>query len=245
MAFASVCSLAQEGQGDGLLFRITRNDLKTPSYIMGSFHLVDGKEIHQLGVFDSIYTQVSQVCFETEMDKVPSIVSDKTKSSTSFEAMDYYIYDEAVRDKKTIFHLESIAVQDSILKKMKESQKIQAQSLKNKVGKDSTQQISPEEYYRQLRKLSEQIAHLRQLYMQGKCKELLAELASTTRQEKSTVDKKVDTRNEAWLRKMPGVMEKGSTLFVVGIAHVLPYKNSSGLLAGLQKMGYKVESLRE
>lgn len=243
IALASVNTLAQEDKGDGLLFRITRNEMKTPSYIIGSFHLVDGKEVHRLGAFDSIYKQVSQVCFETEMDKTPSSVSTQAKSPTSFEAMDYYIYDEAVKDKKKIFHLESIAVQDSILRKMKESQKTQAQSLKNKVGKDSTQQISQEEYYQQLRKLREQIFHLRKLYMQGQCRELLSEL-STTSQSESTVDKKVDVRNEAWLRKMPGIMRKGSTLFVVGIAHVLPYKNSAGLLAGLQKMGYRVEKVK-
>lgn len=243
MAFACANTLAQEDEGDGLLFRISSKDLKTPSYIVGSFHLVDGKDVHQLGAFDSIYARVPQVCFETEMDKTSSLVSSKPKKPGSFEAMDYYVYDEAVKDNKKIFHLESIEVQDSILKKMMESQKKQTQTLGITARKDSAQQISPAEYYQQLQKLRDQIVHMRQLYMQGKCKELLSELA-TTSQNENRVDKKVDSRNDAWLQKMPDIMKSGSTLFIVGIAHVLPYKNSAGLLAGLQKMGYKIEKVK-
>lgn len=241
-------------QKEGLMFRISGNDLKTPSYILGSFHLIDGKEVHQLAHFDSLYKQAPQICFETEMDKktsveqaAPNRSSDKVASSSqnSFKSMDYYIYDEAVKDRKKVLYLEPIAVQDSILKEMVDTKKRNQQSL-SVSGTDKSKQvaeISKKAYMKQIKKLMEQITQLRQLYLQGKGQEMLAILAAEAQQQ-SAVDKQVAKRNEAWVRLMPDMMKQGCTLFVVGLSHVLPYRGSQGLLADLSEMGYQIDTIK-
>lgn len=51
-----------------------------------------------------------------------------------------------------------------------------------------------------------------------------------------------NTRNEAWLQKLPGIMAASPTLIAVGALHLT---GSEGLLAGLDKLGYSVEAVVE
>ncbi|HBF06214.1 MAG TPA: hypothetical protein DDW28_09060 [Prevotella sp.] len=304
-------------QGKGLMFRISGNDLKTPSFFLGSFHFMDGKSIHQLTSYDSVFARVSQVCFETDMNVTPKTIGStqrngdraslsklpvennslgrflpkdstyiimlgvkkehdmdsvfmslglpkaviglrpsylrmvldivynyKVFSSTNFAdtvvrrfvPMDYSIYHEAVRSNKTILKLEPIAVQDSILKKMMEK-------TVNSVGTPIPLYDEMQEVYGYCMSLSQrvqQVSSARKLYLAGESGELISML-SQKNMEGANVDMKVAKRNASWIKEIPGMMEKGSTLFVVGLAHLFPYKDSIGILAELKHLGYHIE----
>ena len=60
-----------------------------------------------------------------------------------------------------------------------------------------------------------------------------------TQEEKDAI---INERNKAWLRKMPGIMESGSTLFAVGAGHLA---GSDGLIALLVDAGYDVEPVEK
>ena len=49
-------------------------------------------------------------------------------------------------------------------------------------------------------------------------------------------------RTANWLRQMPEIMRRGSTLFVVGAAHLC---GERGVLQGLQKAGYRVVGVKK
>lgn len=51
-----------------------------------------------------------------------------------------------------------------------------------------------------------------------------------------------DSRNEVWAEKMPTIMSDKSTLFVVGVGHLLGDK---GVLALLQNQGYKISPVKK
>lgn len=51
----------------------------------------------------------------------------------------------------------------------------------------------------------------------------------------------LSVRNADWLKKMPAIMEKASTLFVVGVGHLI---GEEGVLQRLKNEGYTVEAVR-
>ncbi|MBO7568325.1 MAG: TraB/GumN family protein [Bacteroidales bacterium] len=57
------------------------------------------------------------------------------------------------------------------------------------------------------------------------------------------VESKVfDSRNENWAQKMPSIMSEKSTLFAVGVGHLIGDK---GLIQLLKKQGYKVKAVKK
>ena len=50
-----------------------------------------------------------------------------------------------------------------------------------------------------------------------------------------------DARNQRWLKKLPAIMNEKSTFVAVGCLHLI---GDVGLLAGLEKAGYKVEAVK-
>ena len=57
------------------------------------------------------------------------------------------------------------------------------------------------------------------------------------------VESKVfDSRNENWAQKMPSIMAEKSTLFAVGVGHLIGDK---GILQLLKKQGYKVKAVKK
>lgn len=57
------------------------------------------------------------------------------------------------------------------------------------------------------------------------------------------VESKVfDSRNENWAQKMPSIMSEKSTLFAVGVGHLIGDK---GILQLLKKQGYKVKAVKK
>ena len=52
----------------------------------------------------------------------------------------------------------------------------------------------------------------------------------------------LDSRNENWAQKMPSIMSEKSTLFAVGVGHLIGDK---GLIQLLKKQGYKVKAVKK
>ena len=74
----------------------------------------------------------------------------------------------------------------------------------------------------------------------------LASINDVVRQSENdfgNVESKVfDSRNENWAQKMPSIMAEKSTLFAVGVGHLIGDK---GLLNLLKKQGYKVKAVKK
>lgn len=58
--------MAQSDQG--ILFRLSKPGMTSPSYLMGSMHLVKGEFVHQIPGFDAIYASVNRLCIETDIE---------------------------------------------------------------------------------------------------------------------------------------------------------------------------------
>ena len=88
-----------------------------------------------------------------------------------------------------------------------------------------------EDSYSRLREVSEL-----ELFFQ------LEQMKASNLSESKEKDAIINERNKAWLRKMPGIMESGSTLFAVGAGHLV---GSDGLIAMLIDAGYEVEPVEK
>ena len=62
-----LCMYGQETEG-GILFRLSKPGMTSPSYLMGSMHLVKGEFVHQIPGFDDIYASVKRLCIETDIE---------------------------------------------------------------------------------------------------------------------------------------------------------------------------------
>ena len=64
------------------------------------------------------------------------------------------------------------------------------------------------------------------------------EVCGSTKEE---LERLLYNRNDNWLRQMPAIMADKPTFFAVGAGHLT---GDRGVLEGLRKAGYKVESVR-
>lgn len=62
-----LCMCGHESEG-GILFRLSKPGMTSPSYLMGSMHVVKGEFVHQIPGFDDIYASVKRLCIETDID---------------------------------------------------------------------------------------------------------------------------------------------------------------------------------
>lgn len=314
MLMVAVCSLVvAKASDDGILFEISGNGLKKPSYILGSYHVMRGDFVNGIPSFEEIYKKVPQVCFETDMDKSPEsfvesgnaanapkinanlspaqilLPADSSYSSIlgnekanlidsvmksifpmyvanmrpayakllantaytmklldinaqnlnqPFEGIDYYVYGLAKKDNKKVQRLEPISVQESILK-----------SIASKHDSIQPQQTLEDEmnslydYCKGYGLMVQTATHVRQAYSQGYGEKAIRLLDANAGLSK-TDDKQVEIRNANWMKVIPGLMKKNPTLFVVGLAHLFPYKDSAGLLNELKKMGYNIKAIK-
>ncbi len=322
----TACQLyAQKKPLDGIFFEISGNGLKSPSYILGSNHEVNGEFVHQIPLFDTLFEKIGQTCFETdltedadqttssannavaslqkqnqqeiatllllpadstyekiigqekaaEIDAVmkrmfPNYVSNMrpayagnilqavmqakqlglTGIGNPFLSIDYYVHALSVRGNKHIQALEPRSLQDSIIARMhtingsgsntlkdqmmtfylmcKTADKRIENSLRQKIMYQRGQGLAS---INGMLKASEEIKKTTQAIMP----DYNADAASTLMA--------VKERNQLWMKKIPQLMKKEPTLFVVGIAHLHPYRGSKGLLADLRKMGYKIRQM--
>lgn len=302
MLFVS-SALAQDAD-NAVLFKITGNGLKSPSYIMGSFHYIDGRTLTDFPHLVEIYSQVEQCCFETDMDYQPTsaattsqqqqaelqlsdimlpydstytkiIGPEKAKvinsmianvaqasipdlkpayakqiiqsgslvrmlglntelASTGFQQMDYFYHTKAKTDGKRIAWLESPETQQAILDKMDKMKKEQTIDMVKEINELY-------DYCANFDSLMTAYDNIHASYHAGKGMDVINCLPSTSGADSQTSSlMNVDERNTAWVSQMPEMLKAHSTLFIVGLAHILPYKGTEGIVSRLRKLGYEV-----
>lgn len=310
-------SVAVSGQTatNAVLFKISGNGLKSPSYILGSFHIMRGETVSSIPEFEKIYKAIPQVCFETDMNQSPSstamgeevqppqaksmakltpqeilLPADSTydkiigaekaaevdtvmkmvfpmyvsnmrptyaamilqmmysvqmlgitqeNRQKGFTPIDYYVHAQAVSDGKSIEMLEPFAVQDSILKKMK----MQKNSSKKQTLAEEMNSLF--DFCHTYSSKVQLINKLKKLYAEGKGEDVMLELQNNQYASGLTsglLD--VNKRNAEWMKKIPQMIKTKPTLIVVGLAHLLKYKDSEGIVANLKSLGYKVEPIK-
>lgn len=309
IAFTFILSpvFAQEAD-NAVFFKVTGNGLKAPSYIMGSFHYIDGRTLADFPHLSEVYGQVEQCCFETDMDYVPTsadgtsqqaqpqmqltdimlpydstytkiLGEEKAKvinsmianvaqasipdlkpayakqiiqagsllrmlgltmelASTGFQQMDYYYHSKAKSDGKLIAWLESPETQQAILNKMAEQKTSQKED-------DMVKQMNDlYDYCANYDSLMTTYDKIHTSYHAGKGLDVINSLPSASGTDNQTASlMNVDERNTAWISQMPEIFKTHPTLFIVGLAHLLPYHGTEGIISRLRKLGYEVTAL--
>lgn len=156
-----------------------------------------------------------------------------------FTPIDYYVHSIAVKERKKVEMLEPFAVQDSILKKMSlESQPVGTQTMSDRMNA----------LYDFCHSYTGRIAMLSQLkkaYSEGRGIDVIDVLQNNKYSSGLTSGlMDVRKRNASWMQKIPQMIKKEPTLIVVGLAHLMKYKDSDGLISDLRKLGYKVEPVK-
>lgn len=169
---------------------------------------------------------------------------------TPFQSIDYYVHSLSKRDNKSIQWLEPRAYQDSLVARMNRASLSDNPSLYDQMMV----------FYQMCKTLNMRIdasGKAKALYMRGlgmssieqmlKSSEEVSAVNNAIMPGKKTVSSDelmaVKERNTLWMKKIPELMKQEPTLFVVGVAHLLPYRGSKGLIADLKKKGYKVRQL--
>ena len=157
----------------------------------------------------------------------------------SFKPMDYYVYDMAKKDGKYIARLEDISVQRDILTELARKKAVQA-------PKDlKAEMLDLYNFCIEYGRAVETADTIRSMYVSGQGKEMVAAILSSQGADGlATDDKNVEKRNRQWMEIIPTLMKNRSTLFIVGIAHLLPYKGTKGIIQSLIDKGYKVELVK-
>lgn len=315
---------AQKNVADGIFFEISGNGLKSPSYILGSNHEVNGTFVHQIPQFDIIYNKVGQTCFETELDDnldsstsqankavaslqqqqqqdlasllilpadrtyakiigadkaaeidkimkdlFPSYVSDMrpgyaatilqavmqarqlglTGVGSPFVSVDYYVHALSAKDKKRIQWLEPRSLQNEIIARMNHSKSSKTPTMREQMMnfymmcKTAIPRIENSLYNQTLYKRGLGLASVKSLVSASDELRIMVKKILPDYEDTSAKLMAVKERNELWMKKMPELMKAEPTLFVVGIAHLYPYRDSKGLLADLRKKGYKIRQM--
>lgn len=112
---------AQSADNNAIFFKISGNGLKSPSYLLGSFHIMRGETVKSIPGFERIYTEIPQVCFETDMNHTPSNTgiealtqSPQSNKKTKLTAEEILLPADSTYDK--IMGEEKAAEIDSLMK---------------------------------------------------------------------------------------------------------------------------------
>ena len=168
------------------------------------------------------------------------------KENTSVQMMDFFILSEAYRQQKKRFTLESteeiyntLHVKDSLLYahiSLQEQAKDLFSALKKNgiMGDVFDYKTGLENAYR--KQNFDSIAKYF-LINDEKTKNQYPEDSSNMELADSIFEMIGANRNRKWMKKIPGIMQQGSTLIAVGFGHLV---GEEGLIALLRKDGYKV-----
>ncbi len=150
------------------------------------------------------------------------------KSFNPQNAIDSYIQNEVHKAGKKTLGLETISFQAKVLFDTPMDEQIKSLMC----GIDN-EPYNDELYNRMVK-----------LYYEQKAEELyeltIEKMGNECDPKPEDLDKILYNRNANWIKLMPGIMKKESTLFVVGAAHL---GGERGVLKGLQNTGYKVEAV--
>jgi uncharacterized protein YbaP (TraB family) len=145
-------------------------------------------------------------------------------------ALDVYVQQEALKAQKPVIGLETADVQIAVLN----SPSLQRQA---------------EELLCNLKNMDSVVAHEITKVINAYNKadlNALSELFSSPEEgpcpsTKEEMDVMIKNRNDAWIKKLPAIMQEKSAFIAVGAGHLV---GEVGLLYQLQQAGYKIEAIR-
>ena len=105
---------AQEvNRDDAILFEISGNELHTPSYLLGTWHNIEGTFAHKIQGFDSIFNKVEIVAVECDVDSMQQLESVKEWLEMEKQAKSLHI-DSTLYEKELASYVQTI---DTVLAK--------------------------------------------------------------------------------------------------------------------------------
>lgn len=266
----SVSGFAQsQSNKNGLLWKITGLGLSNPSYLYGTIHMICEKDLYISQPLKSAMNEVGGVVFELNLGdpelglKMKQVMSSPVSLHERLKEGDYHLLDSLLQLKTSIplkqFDYSSLmAVSSFLSSKMmlcgrpvsyESSLLALAESKQKKIAGFETPEQQMEFFCKAFpdsvligqmldtkknQALSEKLIDLYKL-------EAIEELSSSF--DDPQVRKWIlDIRNANWVKVMPGLMQKESTLFVVGAGHL---GGEMGLIKSLRKLGYLLEPVKK
>ncbi len=282
----ALCANAQ------ILYKISGKELKEPSYLLGTYHLISFKFIDKIPGYQEAWNNSKQVCGEIVMEQAflpenmaklqkaislpgdstiqqvmttelfakynaciksllgmdltnpllakqlgkmrPSIVFDQFMYIALLQGREFFTFDQSAaidnaiqiqanKDNKPVGGFETFEEQISIL-----------------YGNMSTQEEVDElmKALDDLEKAKKETVEIFEAYKNQDLNAIAKCVKTALKAEQE--EKLVNERNANWLKVMPTVMQKQSTFFHVGAAHLI---NEKGLINQLRQMGYTVEAI--
>ena len=165
-----------------------------------------------------LMTTIGQV---SEMMKLQKAMAEGTATESPEPIIDMFIQQKAIGQSKPVFGLEYYSFQVEMLTTLLD---MPLESFGNKAESEKIVKSLVDAYK------SFNLASINDVVRQSE-------------NDFGNVESKVfDSRNENWAQKMPSIMAEKSTLFAVGVGHLIGDK---GILNLLKKQGYKVKAVKK
>lgn len=173
-----------------------------------------------------------------------------TGVGSPFVSIDYFVHALSTHDKKRVAWLEPRSLQDSIIARMHGAGTAKSQTLRDQMMqfylmcKTAHARIGNSLYNKVLYMRGQGLASVDNLVKSSdELRRMTKTIMPDYDADAATNLMAVKERNALWMKKIPQLMKAEPTLFVVGIAHLYPYRGSKGLLADLKKKGYTIRQL--
>ena len=252
---------------NSLLWEVSGNGLAKPSYLFGTMHMMCEKDFNISDKTKKAFEQTQKLVLELDLDdpkeleemqkmvqsKIPL---SKTLTPEEYEKLDRFLKHQVGVGAATFENFTLVSILSFVIvkalncpPKMFEMEFLQMASKKNmetlgleKIQEQLTafaQSYTNAELIGQLQYYD--TAYLEQMvkvYNTENLDDLYTLIADKRFMDDNARKTMLDSRNENWVRQMPGLMQKQSTFFAVGAAHLT---GNSGLLALLTKAGYTLK----
>lgn len=259
--------------GNSLLWKVTGNGLKQPSFVFGTIHLICKDDYLWTPAMQRALDSSSKLCLEMDMDDMNVMMAAQTglmdmhgkKLSEYFTDMQYRLLSEYVKD--------SIGIEMMMLEMMKPialqmlmtarvsycdspvSYEEQIMDVVKGEGKEIIGLETPEEQISALESIPADsvVASIMKSIMEdngdrGEYNRLvgafkkqnidsLHKIIMESEDVSSSTSVLLTDRNDRWISRMKGMMDKSSVFFAVGAGHLAGKK---GVLALLRAQGYEV-----
>jgi uncharacterized protein YbaP (TraB family) len=267
IAFGLTANAQTKPAENSLLWEISGNGLSNPSYLYGTMHLMCEKDFAISSQANRTFEQAQKLVLELDMDDAAelesmqkTVMSDvplsKSLTPAEYQKLDAFLQKSigvgvAPFENYTLLSILSVV----IIKSLNCSPKAFELEFTQMAAKRDMEVLGFEKIAEQVAifdhsytnaELIEQLqyydsAYLRQMtevYVAQDLNKLYEMIAADRFMDDNARKSMLDSRNENWVKQMPATMQKQSTFFAVGAAH-LP--GDKGLLSLLARAGYTVK----
>ncbi|MCD0488629.1 TraB/GumN family protein [Pedobacter sp. MC2016-14] len=254
--------------GQALLWRISGNGLAKPSYLYGTIHMICENDFYLSGSLKAAVEEVDGLVFELNLadsvlnKKIQRLMYSPVSLRKRLSPENYHLLDSLMQVKASVplqqfEYMNLMAISSFLSSRMMacgqpKSYEASLLALARAKHKTIAGLESPEEQLVFFNKAITDSVLISQMLDTEKSEILLQKMVDLYKQEdiealNSIVDDQnakkwmLDVRNANWIKVMPGLMKKESTLFVVGAGHL---GAEMGLIKSLSKLGYLLEPVK-